>query len=147
MLKRNLMILLILYINVLNIIILIGNNIIIITIIIIITTTIIITITIRYQFILASSAMPDYTWDILKYKFAYKIINTKISSTNDTASTFFMIFGGSSVTAGHDNYFNQSYPLVFERRMKPIFDGINIINTIILIILIILSIRSKVYRS
>ena len=147
MLKRNLMILLILYINVLNIIILIGNNI-IITIIITITNSII-TNTIRYQFILASSAMPDYTWDILKYKFAYKIINTKISSTNDTASTFFMIFGGSSVTAGHDNYFNQSYPLVFERRMKPIFDGINIINTIIitLIILIILSIRSKVYRS
>jgi len=31
--------------------------------------------------------------------------------------------GGSSVTAGHDNYFNQSYPLVFERRMRPIFDG------------------------
>ena len=33
------------------------------------------------------------------------------------------------MTAGHDNYFNQSYPLVFERRMKPIFDGIININT------------------
>ena len=32
------------------------------------------------------------------------------------------------MTAGHDNYFNQSYPLVFERRMKPIFDGIININ-------------------
>ena len=31
-----------------------------------------------------------------------------------------MIFGGSSVTAGHDNYYNQSYPFVFERRMKDI---------------------------
>ncbi len=31
---------------------------------------------------------------------------------------FLMIFGGSSVTAGHDNYYNQSYPFVAERRMK-----------------------------
>jgi hypothetical protein len=37
-----------------------------------------------------------------------------------------MIFGGSSVTAGHDNYFNQSYPMVFHRRMKPIFDALGI---------------------
>ena len=76
----------------------------------------------RYQFILASSAMPDYTWDILKYKFAKKIVDS-INNKYSNSSAFFMIFGGSSVTAGHDNYFNQSYPLVFERRMKPIFDG------------------------
>jgi len=79
----------------------------------------------RYQFILASSAMPDYTWDILKYKFAKKIVDS-INNKYSNSSAFFMIFGGSSVTAGHDNYFNQSYPLVFERRMKPIFDGMYI---------------------
>jgi hypothetical protein len=39
---------------------------------------------------------------------------------------FLMIFGGSSVTAGHDNYFHQSYPMVFHRRMKPIFDALGI---------------------
>jgi hypothetical protein len=37
-----------------------------------------------------------------------------------------MIFGGSSVTAGYDNYYNQSYGKVFERRMKPLFDALNI---------------------
>ena len=37
-----------------------------------------------------------------------------------------MIFGGSSVTAGHDNYYNQSYPFVFERRMTRIFQALNI---------------------
>jgi hypothetical protein len=37
-----------------------------------------------------------------------------------------MVFGGSSVTAGHDNHFNQSYPLIFQKRMKPIFDKLEI---------------------
>jgi hypothetical protein len=37
-----------------------------------------------------------------------------------------MIFGGSSVTAGHDNYYNQSYPFVFERRLTKVFEAIGI---------------------
>ena len=37
-----------------------------------------------------------------------------------------MIFGGSSVTAGHDNYFNQSYPMIFKKRMAPIFEALGI---------------------
>ena len=37
-----------------------------------------------------------------------------------------MIFGGSSVTAGHDSLFNESWPLVFEKRMKPVFNALNI---------------------
>ncbi|KAJ1408059.1 hypothetical protein B484DRAFT_201057 [Ochromonadaceae sp. CCMP2298] len=31
-----------------------------------------------------------------------------------------MIFSGSSVTAGHDSYFNQSYPLIVQKHMGPI---------------------------
>ena len=41
-------------------------------------------------------------------------------------SQFLMIFGGSSVTAGHDNHFHQSYPMVFHRRMKEVFDALGI---------------------
>lgn len=67
---------------------------------------------------MGSSNMPDYAWDILKYKIAKKFI--------DRNSSFLFIFGGSSVTAGHDNYYNQSYPLVLERRLKPVFDALGI---------------------
>jgi hypothetical protein len=72
----------------------------------------------RFQFFIEASNMPWYGWDILKYKIAKKIV--------DGGSTFLMIFGGSSVTAGHDNYYNQSYPFVFERRMKPVFEALGI---------------------
>jgi hypothetical protein len=43
-------------------------------------------------------------WDIIKYKIAKKVV--------DKDQDFLMVFGGSSVTAGHDNYFHQSYPMV-----------------------------------
>mmetsp|Transcript_7042 Transcript_7042/g.11767 ORF Transcript_7042/g.11767 Transcript_7042/m.11767 type:complete len:123 (-) Transcript_7042:1144-1512(-) len=38
-----------------------------------------------------------------------------------------MIFGGSSVTAGHDNLPGQAYPHVIEKKMAPIFDTLGII--------------------
>lgn len=67
----------------------------------------------RYQFFLGASNLSKKTWDLMKYKFALKAIDAIRLQKN---STFIMIFGGSSVTAGHDNYFNQSYPnIVFKR--------------------------------
>lgn len=75
----------------------------------------------RKQFFLAAGNMPDFTWDILKYKFAIKMLANGIENT-----TFLMIFGGSSVTAGHDNFYNQSWPFVFERRMKPLFEAVGV---------------------
>lgn len=62
--------------------------------------------------------MPTYGWDILKYKIAKKIV--------DGGSYFRMTFGGSSVTAGHDNWYNESWPFVFERRMSKIFDTLGV---------------------
>jgi hypothetical protein len=72
----------------------------------------------RYQFFIGSANIGIQVWDIMKYKFALKILETN--------STYLMIFGGSSVTAGYDNYFNQSHPLVFERRMKAVFNALGI---------------------
>lgn len=72
----------------------------------------------RFQFFLASNNIPMYGWEILKYKFAKKAI--------DGNSSFLMIFGGSSVTAGHDNYFNESWPLVYEKRTKAVFEALGI---------------------
>lgn len=64
----------------------------------------------QYQFFLGSANMPVYGWDLIKYRIAKKILMSDQS--------YVMIFGGSSVTAGHDNYYNQSYPFVLERRLK-----------------------------
>lgn len=72
----------------------------------------------RIQFFLASANMPSQAWDILKYKVATKTLLGN--------STFLMIFGGSSVTAGHDNYYSQAYPFVVERRLRPIFEELGI---------------------
>ena len=40
-----------------------------------------------------------------------------------------LVFGGTSVTAGHDNLYNQSYPFAFERAASCAFKaaGINLI--------------------
>lgn len=79
----------------------------------------------EYQFFTGAANIGEMAWDIMKYKFALKMLASN--------STFLMTFGGSSVTAGHDNYFHQSFPMIFEKRMKPIFDalGTNFVSDII----------------
>ena len=37
---------------------------------------------------------------------------------------------GSSVTAGHDNFFNESYPMIVKKRMEPIFAAMGIGMTV-----------------
>ena len=71
---------------------------------------------VNYQFFLEVSNMPPYGWDMQKYKIAKKIVDGGNSS-------YLMIFGGSSVTAGHDNYYHQAHPFVFERRIAPILEA------------------------
>lgn len=63
-----------------------------------------------------------FTWDVIKYKFAKKIVGEN--------PTFVMVFGGSSVTAGHDNYYNQSYPFVVERRLGYILGALGVDLTV-----------------
>jgi hypothetical protein len=74
------------------------------------------------NFFLASNNIGKSSWEVLRYKFAHKIVSKDAS--------FLMVFGGSSVTAGHDNYYNQSYPFIFERRMKGIFSTLGIALTV-----------------
>lgn len=63
------------------------------------------------MFALTANNVGEHTWDLIKYKFAKKIL---------LKERFLMTFGGSSVTAGHDNYYNQSYPEVVRRRLGPV---------------------------
>ena len=72
----------------------------------------------RLQALLVGANVPFAAWDIIKYKAAKKFV--------EAGSTFKFIFGGSSVTAGHDNYYNQSYPSVFERRVSDVFKALKI---------------------
>lgn len=72
-----------------------------------------------YQFFLEASNLPPYSWDLQKYKIAKKI-------AEGSNARFTMIFGGSSVTAGHDNYYSQSHPFVFERRVAPVLEALGV---------------------
>lgn len=71
-----------------------------------------------YQFFLITWNMPDSAWDILKYKVALKLF--------ENTPQFSVLFTGSSVTVGYDNYFNQSYPSVFTRRIQSVFDALGV---------------------
>ena len=58
---------------------------------------------------------------MIKYKMLLRIVE------NDSENKqYLMIFGGSSVTAGHDNLYNSSYPLVIRRRLTPLFNKLGI---------------------
>ena len=101
----------------------------------------------RYPFFLYSMNFPDFAWDTLKYKFALKALlpagskpepgsganmdpekgkGGSMSSSSNFAKEFMMIFGGSSVTAGHDNFFSESYPMVFQRRIQDALAAIDV---------------------
>lgn len=70
------------------------------------------------MFFLTANNMGAHVWDIIKYKFAKKIVQKD--------QQFLMTFGGSSVTASHDNRYNQSYPAVVNRRLGPILKALGV---------------------
>ncbi len=73
------------------------------------------------NFWLASNSMKATTWDIMKYKYLVKML-----SPNAADRTFTMTFGGSSVTAGHDSYFKQSYSEIVNARMGPVLAALGV---------------------
>jgi hypothetical protein len=58
----------------------------------------------------------------IKLKFQDKILS---AAKNDT-SNFLISFMGSSVTAGHDSPFNQSFPILTGKNMEKAFAAVNI---------------------
>lgn len=64
--------------------------------------------------------IPSLSWDTQKYKFIQLLLEKKHGS----ASPYVLGFSGSSVTAGHDNYLNESFPYVVERRLAPVFAAV-----------------------
>jgi len=83
----------------------------------------------RVPFFQIFANMPSWGFDIIKYKVAKKMVDAALagsSSNGGEKPKFIMIFGGTSVTAGHDSYYNQSYPFVAERRLIKVFEALGI---------------------
>lgn len=75
----------------------------------------------QLQLFLVSSNIHSRTWDTIKLKLAKKLLVQ--------GSNFTMVFGGTGVTAGYDNYLHQSYPMIIEKRLSPVFKqlGVNLV--------------------
>ena len=75
----------------------------------------------RAQVFDVAANMNINAWDMLKYKFL-----CKLTARHKGDRKFLMVFGGSSVTAGHDNYFHESYPIFFQRRISEAFRALKV---------------------
>jgi hypothetical protein len=70
------------------------------------------------KFFYTTQNFASNSWDIYKYRFAKKIAKG--------GDSYLMIFGGSSVTAGHDNTLASSFPMIVEKRLKDVFAALQI---------------------
>lgn len=79
----------------------------------------------KYPNFLKSCQMHKSSWEMLRLRFMEALISLGGSGGS---APFVISFTGSSVTAGHDSYFNQSYPVVAEGLLLPAFRaaGINL---------------------
>jgi hypothetical protein len=70
-------------------------------------------------FLTMQSNMKEKDFELLKL-----IYQKKLTAENPM---YKMVFGGSSVTAGHDSLFQQSHPKILENRMRPIFEALGVV--------------------
>lgn len=59
--------------------------------------------------------IPKAEWETYKRKFEHLLTHP------NSTKTFTIAFGGSSVTAGHDNFLNEAYPALVQRQLMPLF--------------------------
>lgn len=76
----------------------------------------------EYPNFLFSVIMKEKGWNIWKNRFENKILE----ALNNKKSQFIVGFMGSSVTAGHDSLFVQSFPILIEELMKPSMNVLNV---------------------
>jgi hypothetical protein len=77
----------------------------------------------KYPNFLKSCQMHKSSWEVLRLRFMERIISNAVL---ESKKPFVISFMGSSVTAGHDSLFSQSYPVVAEGLMKEVFAAANI---------------------
>ncbi len=66
--------------------------------------------------------IPTRSWKIYKAKF----IDLLLKNNTRNSTKFVIGFSGSSVTAGHDNYFTEAYPAIVEQTLQKIFTPLGI---------------------
>ena len=74
----------------------------------------------NYPSFLMSCGMSHMAWNELVLKFVESIVESN-TNANANASSFIISYTGTSITAGHDSYFNQSYPRIVNEYMQPAF--------------------------
>lgn len=77
----------------------------------------------EYPLFLKSCAMHKASWELMRYKYMQRILSAKV---NKKREKFVISFLGSSVTAGHDNHFNFSTPVVAGQYMQAAFSALDI---------------------
>jgi hypothetical protein len=89
----------------------------------------------EYPKFLKSCSMHKSAWDLMKLKFVSKIlaaheqllaVGEAGSDHSPSPTTYVISFLGSSVAAGHDSFFNQSYPVIVGETLKPVFESLGI---------------------
>ncbi len=73
----------------------------------------------NYPNFLKSVGMTRTSWEVMKLKFKHKILSNKLGKSTEDTAKFVIAFMGSSVTAGHDTPFNDSFTEVTGRTMRP----------------------------
>ena len=84
----------------------------------------------EYPAFLSSVEMSDTSWEVLRVKLQVKILKSLTAGgkkqSDGTTNKFVVSFLGSSVTAGHDSLFNQSFSELTRGFMKPAFDAMDV---------------------
>ena len=73
----------------------------------------------KYPNFLQSAAMTHTSWEVLKLKYQFKLLDN--ANGSNTWNHMVISFMGSSVTAGHDNPFNVSFPILTQELLAPAF--------------------------
>ncbi len=63
----------------------------------------------NYPNFLKSVGMTRTSWEVMKLKYKHKILSNMLGKTDNDTASFVIAFMGSSVTAGHDTPFNESF--------------------------------------
>ena len=80
----------------------------------------------KYPLFLKSAQMHKSSWELMKLRFMEAIMAGVESKSKNERHKFLIAFMGSSVAAGHDSDFEQSYPIVTGDWMRPAFNAVGI---------------------
>ena len=80
----------------------------------------------QYPNFLNMLSVPMLSWNIQKHKYIKLLLENNNNNNNSTklSHKYVMGYSGSSVTAGHDNYFNESFPFIVSNRLSSIFKSV-----------------------